>query len=236
MEQYYVYVWYRTDNDTPFYVGKGKGTRFRQLVNRNRYFLNVYKKHGGYSKILYDNLPEKEAALKEIETIREYRKIYPLTNITDGGEGVSGLVHSQITREKLSMLAKKQWSDPETRSRVRNAILECKDARSAGISRAKRGKKFAPEHKENHKKAMNKSETVLRLAEAKTKYRNIQCTMPGYEDDSIVFYNTRDAVEWLKSIGFNKANMASLINCLTSMRNTYYGFCWIAENQLNEVI
>ena len=43
---YYVYVWFRTDKNEVFYVGKGKGNRSHDMGMRNRHFLNVVNKVG----------------------------------------------------------------------------------------------------------------------------------------------------------------------------------------------
>ena len=225
---YYVYVWYKADDKSPFYVGKGKGPRSTQLVNRNRYFMNTYRKHGGFSLIIAEGLTDQESQEKEIETIRELRKEYKLTNLTDGGEGVSGMQHSDKTKNMLSELSVKQWVNPETRARL---ILARREGHSKPEVRAKmsashKGKVLTDEHKGNITSALATPEVRQLMSEAKTKYRNIKCSLPDIENgESINFYNTRDAVDWLKSIGI-EAKLSTLIGVIKRKRSVAYGFCW----------
>ena len=49
---------------------------------------------------------------------------YRLTNLTNGGDGVLGLKHSAKTRQKLSELTKKQFSDPSARAKAAEKARE----------------------------------------------------------------------------------------------------------------
>lgn len=42
--KYYVYEWIRLDTNEPFYVGKGCGNRWKELLNRNNWFLRIVNK------------------------------------------------------------------------------------------------------------------------------------------------------------------------------------------------
>ncbi len=94
----------------PFYVGKGKGKRYKRTTGRNKYFKNKINKikQSGLEPIifkLYENLNEKQSFEKEIELIEEIGRFDlnfgPLLNMTDGGEGNSGLIFSEDHKKKI---------------------------------------------------------------------------------------------------------------------------------------
>ena len=118
--KFYVYEWYITNTDEVFYVGKGTGNRFKQTNGRNYFFQCMYKSHECNVRKIYENLTEKEAFEKEIETIKYYRENtnYRLTNQTDGGEGSSGWKPSDEFKQKQSEIHKQQWEDESFRVRM----------------------------------------------------------------------------------------------------------------------
>lgn len=93
---FYVYLHRRKTDNKVFYVGKGKGNRAYSSSNRNKYWCNTKNKHGLNVEIIFDNLSEKEAFQVEIDTIMELKYFdHPLTNMTEGGEGLSGFKWSE---------------------------------------------------------------------------------------------------------------------------------------------
>lgn len=117
---YYVYIWYIKNTNEIFYVGKGKGKRYKDLSSRNKFFTDMYNSHNCDVKKIYENLTEEEAFDKEAETIKWYRENtnYRLTNQTDGGEGTSGWVPPQDFRDKQSKIHKEQWQDEEFKQKM----------------------------------------------------------------------------------------------------------------------
>lgn len=117
---YYVYIWYIKNTNEIFYVGKGKGKRYKDLSSRNKFFKDMYNSHDCDVKKIYENLTEEEAFNKEAETIKWYRENtnYRLTNQTDGGEGTSGWVPPQDFRDKQSKIHKEQWQDEEFKQKM----------------------------------------------------------------------------------------------------------------------
>jgi hypothetical protein len=117
--KYYVYEWIRLDTNEPFYVGKGCGNRWKELLNRNNWFLRIVNKIPCVVNILHDNLKEQMAYDLEVWYIREYRDIigYNMCNISDGGEG-SGLCgeangfygkhHTEETKQKIGEKSKER--------------------------------------------------------------------------------------------------------------------------------
>jgi hypothetical protein len=104
---FYVYEPWRMDTGECFYVGKGHGHRARDFGRRKHHHANLLckLKAGGHKvevRFFVTGLPEREALNAEVSRIAYWRSQgAPLVNITNGGEGVSGLKHSDETREKL---------------------------------------------------------------------------------------------------------------------------------------
>lgn len=153
---FYAYVHARpdtTDASGVFYVGKGMGDRFNPLPVRNRYHGFVLGKHGA-ENILTGKLDcSSEAIAFDLERglIKCLRRMgVNLTNMTDGGDGASGVIVSEETRRKKSENAKRMAQDPEIR------------ARRSVATKAKNEKAWAdPEYRERVSKAMRgKSKTL----------------------------------------------------------------------------
>lgn len=111
----------------PFYIGKGKGLRaeshIKEAINTKRktHKLNRIRKilKSGINPIIIRSRPmkEREATALEVKVIasigRRSTRRGPLTNGTDGGDGVTGHVHKKSTRRKMS-LKQKELATPAT--------------------------------------------------------------------------------------------------------------------------
>lgn len=102
MKKYCVYLLKRKDNNKIFYVGKGLKKRAYEKRNRNKYCTRIMKKYEYYVDIVdwFEN--EKDAFNLEIKLINEIG-IENLTNITLGGEGLSGRIPTISQRIKCSI-------------------------------------------------------------------------------------------------------------------------------------
>jgi len=102
-----VYVDYTTEElPRPFYVGKGNSSRVSNL-KRNKLHTNIANKHGIERRIILETNDESEALNREIELIAEHKTcIYDEgswgANFTRGGEGTSGMKHSEESKRKNS--------------------------------------------------------------------------------------------------------------------------------------
>jgi hypothetical protein len=111
--RFYTYAYLREDR-TPYYIGKGAGDRVYYKKK------NEVKPPKDKSRIIFlkQNLTEEEAFKHEIYMIvvfgRKDLGTGILRNLTDGGEGVSGVVISEETRKKMCVANKiknkgKKW-------------------------------------------------------------------------------------------------------------------------------
>jgi hypothetical protein len=128
MNNFYVYHLIDPLTNLPFYVGKGKGNRMShhmrdvnngKMPHNNRHLFYKIKKINRLSKKvicqkIFENLNECDAFQKEKEEIlkfgRKINKTGILCNITEGGDGISGIKISKKTKKKLSESLKKYYS------------------------------------------------------------------------------------------------------------------------------
>ena len=94
---YYIYAHTRNDTNQIFYIGKGQGNR-AWTKRRSIYWHNITQKVGYSVEILATFISEQEAFQQEINCIKWLDN---LCNLTLGGEGCSGLKHSEETKSKI---------------------------------------------------------------------------------------------------------------------------------------
>jgi hypothetical protein len=156
---YYTYAYLREDR-TPYYIGKGQGKR-------------IYKKGSGEvnppkdkSRIIYlkQNLTEEEAFKHEIYMIDVFgRKDLGtgiLRNKTDGGDGVSGNIHSEETKRKIGEANKNPSEETRKKmSEVKKGRTHSEESKKR-MSEARKGEK-----NHNYGKSLSE-ETKRKMSEA----------------------------------------------------------------------
>lgn len=190
---YYTYAYLREDG-TPYYIGKGSGTRIYQKSGR------IVKPPKDKSRIIFlkKNLTEGEAFRHEVYMISVFgRKDIGtgiLRNKTDGGDGVSGLCEetrirmseinkgqnnpmygkkiSEEHKRKISEFNKSRIVSGETRKKLREINLGkiCSEETKRKISESKKGKTLSEEVKAKlraaNKGKLLSEETRKKLSEA----------------------------------------------------------------------
>lgn len=98
-----VYAHYKPTGEI-FYIGKGTPRRSKSKASRNLHWQNIVKKHNGFeSKILSYWGTDTEAFEHEKFLIACFKDMgYKLANITDGGQGVTGLKRPQSFKDAVS--------------------------------------------------------------------------------------------------------------------------------------
>ena len=158
-DNFYVYVHINIETNVIFYVGKGNGNRAYAKTRRSVRWTNYTNKHPYRVEFINSNLSDIEALKIEIETIARIGRIDtntgPLINLTDGGEGASGAVRSEETKNKMSIAAKGKILS-----------LECKEK----ISQINMGKKLSEETKmkisEANKTAWETRERIAHISDS----------------------------------------------------------------------
>ena len=157
--KFYVYLYLRED-ETPYYVGKGKDNRAFTKKGRSVHLPLDKTKIIFYSK----NLTEDEAFEKEL--IKKYGRkdngTGILRNLTDGGDGVSGAIVTDETKIKLSENMKVRMNTPEMKAQT--AAFNTRTKKGKTLSEEHK-KKMSESHKERWKTYQFSEETIIKLSE-----------------------------------------------------------------------
>lgn len=110
MTCYYVYLHRKKTTGEVFYVGKGHDRRAWSQQGRNKFWKRVVQKHGLDVEIYLDGLQEWYAFELEKDLVGYYGRrqlgLGSLVNLSDGGEGPSGIICSEDRRKEISMQTK----------------------------------------------------------------------------------------------------------------------------------
>lgn len=156
----------------PFYVGKGHKNRnldhLRYIKHYNHFMQakisKIQQNHQQPLILQYaENISEESAFLLEQKLIENIGRTNlqkgPLTNLTDGGEGVSGYVYSREQKLKFSESGKRAWQKPEIREKFIKAQQK-RWLKEEEIEKARRRaiKQFSnPQNREKCSKATSKA-------------------------------------------------------------------------------
>lgn len=198
---YYVYAYLRSEDSergqkySPYYIGKGCGQR---AFNKRRSIAAPVD--NSLIVFLEEGLTEKEAFALEKYAVSLYGRIDKgtgiLWNMTDGGEGCSGLVMPEETRAKIARSLTGRKRPPEVIEKMaksRKGFLHTEETKRK-MSKSRRGKKKGP-HSDATKQKISKSK-------ARYEYEII--------DPNGNIYTTRSLNMFCKEHGLRQSHMSAI--------------------------
>jgi hypothetical protein len=121
---FFAYIHCKPDG-TPFYVGKGVRTRYKNFRDRNQYHKRVVAKYGTENILIGKiDCSSNDIALElEIGLIKCLKRMgFSLANFTDGGQGALGRKCSDKTRKAIIDSNKNRVFTPELRYKAGSAF------------------------------------------------------------------------------------------------------------------
>jgi hypothetical protein len=158
MTNFYVYLHIKETDGTPFYVGKGSGNR-AYVYGRNDWWKKTVEKYGYDVIILEDNLSEDVSLEREIYWIdrigrRDLGK-GTLVNLTDGGDGISGLIFTEEHKRKIGDSNRGKIHSKESIQNMIDSHQNISDETKRKMSESAKGNTYALGYKHTEE-ALNK--------------------------------------------------------------------------------
>lgn len=244
---FYVYLHRRASDGSVFYVGKGSRKRAWERSSRNAHWRNIVAKHGLVVELAATGLQEWYALELESEMIFRLGR-QTLCNLTDGGDGISGHVHSDETRARLRELNTGKTLAPEARRKISEALAgrPRDEATRLKIGETQKGTRKSPEHRAklsaaNAGKTQSESAREKRRAALKGRVfsdqhrKKIEAAKAGKSiccSNGMVFEKKSHAARWLRANGHPKAERCALTRA-AERRRPAYGFNWFYPQSTN---
>lgn len=210
---FYVYAHYRKSDGRLFYIGKGKGNRHRTKSGRSDYWNRIEAKHGRIARKVFSDMPEPCALSLERALIARHKDL--LCNITDGGEGVSGLKHSERTKAKMVANRKPGWIPYWTGKKMPPDMKE-------KFRAAKLGKHQSPEHAAKSRIAKLGKPQPKSAREATRKLKS----RPILNSKGEWFSSATEAAKVLSRRTGKNCSQGNISMAANGHRNFAYGMSW----------
>lgn len=215
---FYVYIHIRPDINEPFYVGKGKNNRCKTKYGRNRHWHNIVNKNNNIFeyKIIFENLTEEQALLKENEVEKELKeKGYKLVNIAKTGEkGSSGVKMTDSHKKALSKAIKGRISPNKGNHYYMSDESKYWKNKQRSVSTVSKQKESQKQRWENKGNILREN-MILKLSK-----EIIQIDIKTW---SIIntFKSNKEAKE--------KTGIKGINNVINGRQNTAGGFLWLQK-------
>jgi hypothetical protein len=235
------YIHFRESDGKPFYVGKGKPSRALDFSNRSAWWKRIAKKHGVTVKVVLKDAPDPCCiALEKILIKKIGRK--NLCNMTDGGDGASGMKQSENQKRIMRILNKDRtvprWGiEKSVAKRIKPVGTTC-GLRFVSITEAARfisrpnvsataSAIRASANAHNDKAYGYKWGYVIGGELIIKEYKKrVYKTIPVSCSNGMSFKGVPSAIEWLKIEGFSKACPSYLSEACRGLRKSAYGYRW----------
>lgn len=208
-------------NDEPFYVGKGKDYRYKRHLNESQLsdkshksnLINKLIKNGQYPNIIIiqNNLTQTEAFELEKKLIlligRYNLKTGPLTNKTDGGEGISG--YKWTDDQKLGIKNRKPSGLGLSRS----------EEHKQKIGEANKGKTWSDDKERVEKYSELKKQQCsgeknpfFRKTHSENTLKKIRKEIIMYDENNVIISNFESLTKCAKETGFPISKISLVAN------------------------
>ena len=226
---YFVYTHLKADSGDVFYVGRGRihrnGTCYRAFSKhpRSPFWRRVVAIHGFSVRLIARFETLEEANIFEKALIRHYgRRILSegdLVNLSEGGDGATGLPHTEEWNEKIAASLRGRTRPPETVRRMREAFRR-REVR-ARMSAAKRGNTYwlGKTHGEAAREKLRQFHTGLRYpAEV---YRRGALARSREIVDTLTGERLKGAEEVARRVGVPRATVYNWLNNRSPNKTTF---------------
>jgi len=236
---YCTYIHIRNDTDKVFYVGEGRLKRAYAKNGRNKYWHNIVKICNYTIKILATWNTKQEAQDHEKILVECFKDLNnKLTNIRNGGG--DGWTHTPETLKNLSKAQSKRdsstWAHmrdnrnpskrglPRPNQRGENSTALKRDKSSWDWMRGDNhfAKNLVVRQKISQTKKTMPPETWDRFRGANNgRAKKVKCIETG-----VVYTTIREAVKWLKLLGYTKACTTAISGNAEGKRKSAYKHHW----------
>lgn len=200
-----LYIHRKLVNNEIFYIGIGNSKRPYRTHGRNNHWNHIVKKYGYIINVLVKNLSKDDAVELEMFVI-ELIGVSNISNMTIGGEGLSGMVFSKESRIKMSKSHKGKTNSKEIRKRM---------------SDSHKGIVFTDKHIKNIRKA-NKLKVISKEHRIKiNKSKQVPIVQYTTNDKFIKIWDSAKIAG--ESLSINKSNIT---NCCRKSRKTAGNYIW----------
>lgn len=226
---FYVYLHRRATDQSVFYVGKGTGPRAKSRAGRSQYWKRIVSKHGLSIEIIEAGMQEWWAFEREEELISFYGK-KSLCNLTDGGEGPSGLRHRDESKARMSAAktGRKLGPMPEEQKRKIGAAQAGRKGREKTIEERQRISAALRKRERTQETSRRISIALTGKTATEVHRTNLSRSHGGKEvvclDTEEVFYGASPAAKWLQGLGFQKASPGAVSNNCSGRSSHAYGY------------